>query len=108
MELKFRAIDGQVIAADPISGVYLLRTGKGKDFTVCGSGPRLFLREGHRQIGSIMRSSLGSGSVWLNGTCIGEYSFVNEEYEVIPIREGLLELTCTERIHPINFLIKRS
>lgn len=108
MATKFSAIDGQITAADPLSGAYSVRIGRGKEFTVVGSGPELSLRVGSTVLGAIVRFSPCSGSVWAKGNCIGEYSLGNDGYEVVPIAKGFLEPTEVKRIHPVNFLIEKS
>jgi len=104
MECNF--INGQIVAADPVSGVWLFRTPAGKQYKVYGLGFKLLIEQGEREIGKIVRTSGWCGSVWRNGECIGEYSRVSGKYIVTPIREGLLELDNVRQIHPIDFLIQ--
>jgi hypothetical protein len=105
--MERNVINGQILAADPISGMCLLRTPEGKEYKVSGLGSKLLLQQGQKEIGTIVRTSVWSGSVWINGDCIGEYSRVSGEYIVTPIREGLLELDNMRHVHPIDFLVQR-
>lgn len=106
MSMTIRFVDGNVVV-DPLSETYSLETSSGETFIIESAGKKLTLKADEREIGSVIRSTVVSGSVWKAGVCIAEYYAKAEDYEITPIEEGKLNFDSKVTIHPINFLIEK-
>ena len=95
----------RIAAGDPLLGLYLLENSGGRGYRLCDVGDSLILRENGRVVGSVWKGSQTSGSVWRNGECIGEYSFNNGEYMVVPVVQGFLNRRGVLQTHPLEFLM---
>lgn len=96
---------GSIQAADPVMQHFELKTQDGRLFTVIGGSHRIVIEDNQKPIGIVVRSSHWSGSIWKNDQCVGEYYFLDGNYRVVPISDGVLSSDRSVEVHPIDFLL---
>ena len=106
MKHVIKSINRQVCSVDPIMQHMEFKLDDNNILTVVGVGERLFIRGKDQEIGSVLKSSNWSGSLWKNDICIGEFYFTEDGYKVIPISDGFLDYDRASAIHPIEYLIQ--
>jgi len=98
--------NGTIVACDPVAQRYSLATSDGESYSLRDQGDELRLERQQKKVGAIVRGSRSSGSIWINGQCIGEYALADDNYRVIPIKNGFREPGEMVHIHPVDFLIE--
>lgn len=101
----------KIVSGDPIKGIFKYQNSVGNLFTVMtheGEPKSLCVYRNNEETGVIIFGSGWSGSIWVNGGCLGEYERVNGIYKIIPYKCGrkVPEKTL-QNTHPLDYLIEK-